>query len=191
MYMKMFGAAAELENPVCAPGMIYLRCLKENRTETHARRTEICRQKFEAFDAARKALLMQQEDATEKALVEQNIADLRAKSLFERRLHLLSLLEAANAAAAAAATAAAAAAAAAATIFVYLHLTILFVLGAAAAAGELAAAAAAGDLAAALEALAAAAAALAAAAAAALAAAAAAFLLQWHLPSNIYFLICL
>nr|AET50780.1 hypothetical protein [Eimeria tenella] len=96
MYMKMFREAADLENPVCVPGVAYLRCLKENKMETHARRSEICRSQFEAFDSARQAVLMQQANATERAMVKQNIADLRAKSLFERRLHVLALLEAAN-----------------------------------------------------------------------------------------------
>lgn len=96
MYIKMFREAADLESPACAPGLRYLRCLKNHRADTHARRTEACRGPFEAFDAARKALLMQQANATERAMVQQNIGDLRARSLFERRLHVQSLLEAAT-----------------------------------------------------------------------------------------------
>ncbi|XP_026193298.1 uncharacterized protein LOC34621849 [Cyclospora cayetanensis] len=112
LYMKMLREAADLESPVYAPGIVYLRCLKDNRTDTHANRSEVCQSKFEAFDSARRTLLTQQENATERAMVQQNISDLRAKSLFERRLHVLSLLESATAATAAAATAAAATAAA-------------------------------------------------------------------------------
>lgn len=96
LYLKMFGEAADLENPACAPGLAYLRCLKDQRTETHARRSEACRQRFEAFDEARKELLMQQANATERAMVQQDAEDHRAKSLFERRLNVLSLLESAT-----------------------------------------------------------------------------------------------
>ncbi|OEH79505.1 hypothetical protein cyc_05502 [Cyclospora cayetanensis] len=69
LYMKMLREAADLESPVYAPGLVYLRCLKDNRTDTHANRSEVCQSKFEAFDSARRTLLTQQENATESVMV--------------------------------------------------------------------------------------------------------------------------
>ncbi|EPR62889.1 putative myosin heavy chain [Toxoplasma gondii GT1] len=93
MYEKLFKQAADLENPCRMPGVAYLRCLRDTLTETQSARRSSCLNAFSSFDACRTGLLKQQSAAVENSLVRQNMADVRAKALFERRAVLLDLVE--------------------------------------------------------------------------------------------------
>jgi hypothetical protein len=85
LYREMFDKATDAEN-VCRPsGMTFLRCL-----ETSAE----CAEQFTAFDACRADLIKQQRDAIDSRLVQQDVEDKRAKSLFDRRQVLLDTLSA-------------------------------------------------------------------------------------------------
>ena len=85
-YTSMFDAATDGDH-ICRPsGMTFLRCL-----DTHRDGKE-CDKDFEAFDACRAQILQQQRDALESKLVQQDVEDKRAKSLFERRQVLLDTL---------------------------------------------------------------------------------------------------
>lgn len=93
MYEKMFKQAADLENPCRIPGTAYLRCLRDTLGDTQSARRSSCLNAFSSFDACRKGLLQQQSASVENSLIRQNLADLRAKALFERRAVLLDLVE--------------------------------------------------------------------------------------------------
>lgn len=93
MYTAMFKDATDMDHPCRVSGSTYLRCLQDNFKEsTKSRRTK-CLPSFTAFDACRKDTLATQASAVESALVRQDIADRRAKSLFERRSVLLDTLK--------------------------------------------------------------------------------------------------
>ncbi|XP_058515688.1 uncharacterized protein LOC131479119 [Ochotona princeps] len=93
MYTKIFTQAADLENVCRIPGVAYLRCLRNNIEASQSSRGSACVNAFSSFDACRKGLLQQQATAIGNRMVMQNMQDLRAKALFERRSVLLDLLE--------------------------------------------------------------------------------------------------
>eukprot|EP00933_Yihiella_yeosuensis_P073905 TRINITY_DN826_c0_g2_i1.p1 TRINITY_DN826_c0_g2~~TRINITY_DN826_c0_g2_i1.p1 ORF type:complete len:190 (+),score=63.69 TRINITY_DN826_c0_g2_i1:85-654(+) len=89
MYSKMFKDSTDLEHPCRIPGAGYLRCLQDNFKEKTGTRQMKCLPSFDTFDACRKGVLQQQATALENSLIKQDIADRRAKALFERRSILL------------------------------------------------------------------------------------------------------
>merc|ERR550532_3241219 len=89
MYMKTFKDATDLDHPCRVPGSTYLRCVQENLKDAGKVRQMKCVPNFNAFDACRKGVLQQQATALENSLIKQDIADRRAKALFERRSILL------------------------------------------------------------------------------------------------------
>merc|ERR1712060_864058 len=89
MYTKMFKDATDLDHPCRIPGSTYIRCLQENFKEKSQARQMKCLPSFDTFDACRKGIMQQQGQAMENALIKQDIADRRAKALFERRSILL------------------------------------------------------------------------------------------------------
>merc|ERR1719487_60644 len=93
LYMKMFKDSTDLDHPCRLPGTGYLRCLQDNFKDPTNTRAMKCQPLFTDFDACRKAMLSQQAQAVETALVKQDIADRRAKALFERRSILLDTKE--------------------------------------------------------------------------------------------------
>jgi len=93
MYMKMFKDSTDLDHPCRLPGTGYLRCLQDNFKDMSKTRSMKCASFFGEFDACRQAMVAQQTQAVENALVKQDIADRRAKALFERRSILLDTQE--------------------------------------------------------------------------------------------------
>lgn len=93
MYTTMFKDATDMDHPCRVAGSTYLRCLQDNFKEPSQGRRMKCLPSFTAFDACRKELLSKQSTAVESALVRQDIADKRAKALFERRSVLLDTLK--------------------------------------------------------------------------------------------------
>eukprot|EP00440_Ansanella_granifera_P066425 gb/GFBE01072045.1/.p1 GENE.gb/GFBE01072045.1/~~gb/GFBE01072045.1/.p1 ORF type:complete len:191 (+),score=69.31 gb/GFBE01072045.1/:1-573(+) len=89
MYTKMFKESTDLDHPCRIPGSTYLRCLTDSFKEKATTRQMKCLPSFETFDACRKGIMQQQASALENALIKQDIADRRAKALFERRAILL------------------------------------------------------------------------------------------------------
>merc|ERR550532_2255119 len=89
MYTKTFKDATDLDHPCRVSGSEYLRCVQENFKEKSKARKMKCMSLFKSFDACRRGVLQQQAGALENALVRQNIADGRAKALFERRSQLI------------------------------------------------------------------------------------------------------
>merc|ERR1711972_1154505 len=89
MYTKTFKDSTDLDHPCRIPGSQYLRCLQDNFKEKSQTRQMKCMQLFKEFDCCRKGVLQQQSQALENALIKQDIADRRAKALFERRSILL------------------------------------------------------------------------------------------------------
>mmetsp|Transcript_21760 Transcript_21760/g.39004 ORF Transcript_21760/g.39004 Transcript_21760/m.39004 type:complete len:187 (+) Transcript_21760:60-620(+) len=89
MYTKMFKDSTDLDHPCRIPGATYMRCLSENFKEKSTTRQMKCMPSFDTFDACRKGVMQQQAQALENALIKQDIADRRAKALFERRSILL------------------------------------------------------------------------------------------------------
>jgi len=71
----------------------YLQCLQDNFKELTQGRRMKCLPAFTTFDACRKDMQTKQASAIETALVRQDIADKRAKALFERRSVLLDTLK--------------------------------------------------------------------------------------------------
>merc|ERR1712232_916111 len=92
MYMKMFKDSTDLDHTCRLPGVNYLRCLQDNFKDPTQTRTMKCTPAFSSFDVCRKGLLAQQASAVESAMIKQDIADRRAKALFERRAILLDTL---------------------------------------------------------------------------------------------------
>eukprot|EP00929_Paragymnodinium_shiwhaense_P078063 TRINITY_DN4038_c0_g2_i1.p1 TRINITY_DN4038_c0_g2~~TRINITY_DN4038_c0_g2_i1.p1 ORF type:complete len:188 (-),score=79.03 TRINITY_DN4038_c0_g2_i1:114-677(-) len=92
MYSKMFKDATDLDHPCRVQGSEYLRCLQDNFKDSTKARQMKCMPMFSTFDACRKGLLQQQAKSLEESLVKQDIADKRAKALFERRSILLDTL---------------------------------------------------------------------------------------------------
>merc|ERR1712183_348821 len=89
MYTKMFKDATDLDHPCRISGGGYLRCLADNFKDASKARSMKCASEFGAFDACRTGVLTQQASALEQSMVQQDIADKRAKALFERRKILL------------------------------------------------------------------------------------------------------
>mmetsp|Transcript_75430 Transcript_75430/g.234042 ORF Transcript_75430/g.234042 Transcript_75430/m.234042 type:complete len:190 (+) Transcript_75430:81-650(+) len=89
MYMKIFKDSTDLDHTCRIPGSTYLRCIQENVKEKSTTRQMKCLPSFNTFDACRKGILQQQATALENSLIKQDIADRRAKALFERRTILL------------------------------------------------------------------------------------------------------
>merc|ERR1712113_1332599 len=83
MYTKTFKDSTDLDHPCRIPGSNYLRCVQENFKEKSQTRQMKCLQLFKDFDGCRKGVLQQQSQALENAMVKQDIADRRAKALFE------------------------------------------------------------------------------------------------------------
>eukprot|EP00401_Gymnodinium_catenatum_P055604 CAMPEP_0117487202 /NCGR_PEP_ID=MMETSP0784-20121206/15872_1 /TAXON_ID=39447 /ORGANISM="" /LENGTH=189 /DNA_ID=CAMNT_0005281839 /DNA_START=72 /DNA_END=641 /DNA_ORIENTATION=+ len=92
MYTKMFKDATDLDHPCRISGSVYLRCISENFKDTSKTRQTKCSPDFSVFDACRNGLLQQQSQALEHAMTKQDIADRRAKALFERRAILLNTM---------------------------------------------------------------------------------------------------
>merc|ERR1712232_244427 len=93
MYMKMFKDSTDMDHSCRLPGVGYLRCVQENFKDPKKTRENKCSALFDTFAACRKSLLAQQATAVENALIKQDIADRRAKALFERRSILLDTLQ--------------------------------------------------------------------------------------------------
>merc|ERR1712113_335090 len=89
MYAKTFKNSTDLDHPCRVSGSTYLRCVHENFKDTARNREMKCLPLFSTFDACRKGVLQQQAAALESSLIKQDIADRRAKALFERRAILL------------------------------------------------------------------------------------------------------
>merc|ERR1712203_147682 len=89
MYMKTFKDSTDLDHPCRVSGSTYIRCLQENFKDQSKTRQMKCLPHFSTFDACRKGVLQQQATALENSLIKQDIADRRAKALFERRSVLL------------------------------------------------------------------------------------------------------
>mmetsp|Transcript_112530 Transcript_112530/g.220564 ORF Transcript_112530/g.220564 Transcript_112530/m.220564 type:complete len:190 (+) Transcript_112530:88-657(+) len=89
MYTKTFKDATDMDHPCRIPGSQYLQCVQANFKDTTGARTPKCLSLFTTFDGCRKNILQQQAQALETSLVKQDIADRRAKALFERRSILL------------------------------------------------------------------------------------------------------
>merc|ERR1712151_487481 len=85
MYTKTFKDATDLDHPCRVAGSTYLRCVQDNFKDASKTRQMKCLPMFSTFDACRKGVLQQQSTALENSLVKQDIADRRAKALFERR----------------------------------------------------------------------------------------------------------
>eukprot|EP00927_Polykrikos_kofoidii_P023128 TRINITY_DN2139_c0_g1_i2.p1 TRINITY_DN2139_c0_g1~~TRINITY_DN2139_c0_g1_i2.p1 ORF type:complete len:190 (+),score=35.21 TRINITY_DN2139_c0_g1_i2:73-642(+) len=92
MYTKMFKDATDLDHVCRIPGATYMRCLSENSSDKAKSRHGKCLPDFNNFDACRKGILQQQSAALEKSMIKQDIADRRAKALFERRSVLMDTL---------------------------------------------------------------------------------------------------
>merc|ERR1719410_3127805 len=89
MYMKTFKDSTDLDHPCRIPGSQYLQCVQTNFKDMAKNRQMKCMPLFSTFDACRKGVMQQQSQALENALVKQDIADRRAKALFDRRAILL------------------------------------------------------------------------------------------------------
>mmetsp|Transcript_76916 Transcript_76916/g.213096 ORF Transcript_76916/g.213096 Transcript_76916/m.213096 type:complete len:190 (-) Transcript_76916:101-670(-) len=89
MYLKTFRDATDYDHPCRVPGSEYLQCVQSGFKDASAGRQAKCAGLFGTFDACRKTVLQQQAQALETSLVKQDIADRRAKALFERRSILL------------------------------------------------------------------------------------------------------
>merc|ERR1712190_689051 len=92
MYMKTFKDSTDLDHPCRVPGSQYLQCVQSNFKDVSKTRQMKCTSLFGSFDACRKGVMQQQATALENALVKQDIADRRAKALFERRSILLDTM---------------------------------------------------------------------------------------------------
>merc|ERR1712173_33802 len=91
MYTKTFKDATDLDHPCRISGSEYLRCVQENFKEKSKARKMKCMSLFKTFDTCRSGVLQQQAGALENSMIRQDIADRRAKSLFDRRSQLLDM----------------------------------------------------------------------------------------------------
>eukprot|EP00450_Noctiluca_scintillans_P014197 CAMPEP_0194483272 /NCGR_PEP_ID=MMETSP0253-20130528/4951_1 /TAXON_ID=2966 /ORGANISM="Noctiluca scintillans" /LENGTH=205 /DNA_ID=CAMNT_0039322925 /DNA_START=52 /DNA_END=667 /DNA_ORIENTATION=- len=85
MYTKIFKDSTDLDHPCRVVGSTYLRCLQDNFKDGKQKRQTVCLPSWKDFDACRKGVIQSQAKALEAALVKQDIADRRAKALFDRR----------------------------------------------------------------------------------------------------------
>jgi hypothetical protein len=88
MYAKLFDESTDMNHDCKVPGSVFLRCLKSSATDPSAQ----CGTSFNVFDACRKSVIQQQASATSKAMMAQDLADKRAKALFDRRSVLVQAL---------------------------------------------------------------------------------------------------
>ncbi|KAF4729732.1 hypothetical protein FOZ62_011421, partial [Perkinsus olseni] len=91
-YTRMFDNATDNDHKCRPAGMTFFRCLSSNFA-SHTVDKE-CDAEFKAFDQCRQSIVKEQADATSSALLAQDIADRRARALFERRMVLLDSLKA-------------------------------------------------------------------------------------------------
>mmetsp|Transcript_17878 Transcript_17878/g.38306 ORF Transcript_17878/g.38306 Transcript_17878/m.38306 type:complete len:184 (-) Transcript_17878:238-789(-) len=89
MYTKMFKDATDYDHPCRVPGSEYLQCVSSNYKDASKSRQLTCQSLFSTFQACRSATLEAQSKALESSLMKQDIADRRAKALFERRATIL------------------------------------------------------------------------------------------------------
>merc|ERR1712129_659290 len=89
LYMDTFKDATDMDHPCRIPGSQYLQCLQSGYKDPARTRQMKCLSVFSSFDACRKGVMQQQAQALESALLKQDIADRRARALFERRTLLL------------------------------------------------------------------------------------------------------
>jgi hypothetical protein len=89
-YVEIFDKATDGDHVCRGSGMTFLRCLGHHKVEA----SKNCASEFEKFDACRASIIAQQRDAVDNKLVQQDIEDKRAKSLFERRMVLIDTLNA-------------------------------------------------------------------------------------------------
>jgi hypothetical protein len=92
LYSSMFDKATDADHPCRPSGMTYLRCLDTHRVDAGKE----CLGEFTAFDACRASILTAQKAAIDSRLVQQDVEDKRAKSLFERRQVLLETMKNVN-----------------------------------------------------------------------------------------------
>jgi hypothetical protein len=92
MYLSLYDQSTDMNHECKVPGTAYLSCLKSNFGDSASSRAPKCSASFNVFDACRKSLLQQQAAATQKGLVSQDLADKRAKSLWDRRTVLLQAI---------------------------------------------------------------------------------------------------
>eukprot|EP00745_Piridium_sociabile_P027050 TRINITY_DN43479_c0_g1_i1.p1 TRINITY_DN43479_c0_g1~~TRINITY_DN43479_c0_g1_i1.p1 ORF type:complete len:199 (-),score=15.34 TRINITY_DN43479_c0_g1_i1:456-1052(-) len=92
MYMRIYKDSTTVEHPCRVPGVEYLRCLQESYRDDEQLRRKRCLKPFTVFSGCRSALHMQQNASIERSLQRQDIADRRAKALFDRRVQLLDRL---------------------------------------------------------------------------------------------------
>ena len=88
-YQSIFDGATDGDHPCRSSGMTFLRCLDSHRSESEKN----CVSEFSQFDACRADIITQQRNAIDTKLVQQDVEDKRAKSLFERRQVLIDTLK--------------------------------------------------------------------------------------------------
>jgi hypothetical protein len=88
MYAKLFDESTDMNHDCKVPGSVFLRCLKSSVSEP----SKQCGASFNVFDACRKSMVQQQAAATSKSMMAQDLADKRAKALFDRRSVLLQAI---------------------------------------------------------------------------------------------------
>ncbi|CAD7937057.1 unnamed protein product [Amoebophrya sp. A120] len=93
MYLKTFRDATDMDHLCRIPGSAYLRCLRDTAVSGEASDSK-CTDAFAAFDTCRKGLIARQDEALQKSIMKQDIADHRAKAIFERRSILLDTVTA-------------------------------------------------------------------------------------------------
>jgi len=92
LYLKTFQNATDLDHPCRTSGVAYLRCLGDNALSQENVRDSKCNALFPAFDQCRKEIIERQKTNLERSLTNQDIADRRAKALFERRSIILDTI---------------------------------------------------------------------------------------------------
>eukprot|EP00922_Rhytidocystis_sp_ex-Travisia-forbesii_P029853 GHVS01043781.1.p1 GENE.GHVS01043781.1~~GHVS01043781.1.p1 ORF type:complete len:125 (+),score=18.38 GHVS01043781.1:161-535(+) len=91
-YEKMFKSSTTRDHMCRVPGVSYLRCLSDNVRSSQADRCSACLAAFSSFESCRAACLRQQATAMQSSLASQDLADSRAKAMFERRNVLLDFV---------------------------------------------------------------------------------------------------
>lgn len=89
LYLSTFQSATDLDHPCRTSGSAYLRCLGDNALGQQNIRDSKCNALFPAFAECRKEIFERQKNGLQQSLTNQDIADRRAKALFERRSILL------------------------------------------------------------------------------------------------------
>ena len=91
LYTEMFDKATDGDHQCRPSGKAFLRCL-----DTYKGEAKECDASFTLFDSCRAEIIKQQCDSVDSRLVQQDVEDKRAKSLFDRRQMLLDTLKAAS-----------------------------------------------------------------------------------------------